>query len=145
MCIYTTHGTNVAQFQSAESLGVRWPPLVWKKLARFPCTLDDYCSSVDASARNFGAVAVGPRALPFCLSCSTLTHCSHTQSCKSQQEFDASYEDAFTFSGLNSASQQVALIPGGELVPVTFANREDFTSRLTAMRLGEIDAQWYAA
>merc|ERR1711865_50778 len=76
-------------------------------------------SSVDASARNFGAVA----------------------SCKSQQEFDASYEDAFTFSGLNSASQQVALIPGGELVPVTFANREDFTSRLTAMRLGEIDAQ----
>ena len=65
------------------------------------------------------------------------------QTCNSQVEFDLNYEDAFTFSGINSASQEVALIPGGELVSVTFDNSRDFASRLTAMRLSEIDPQWY--
>ena len=33
------------------------------------------------------------------------------------------------------------MIPGGESIVVTFANRIEFVERLTAMRLGEIDQQ----
>ena len=36
---------------------------------------------------------------------------------------------------------QVSLVPGGDSIVVTFANRLEFVERLTAMRLGEIDEQ----
>jgi E3 ubiquitin-protein ligase HERC1 len=105
--------------QSAESLAVRWPPFVWKKIARFPVTLEDYAGSIDTSALNYAAVA----------------------DCATEEEFNDSYEDAFTFTSTNSAKQIVSLVPGGDSIVVTFANRLEFVERLTAMRLGEIDEQ----
>jgi hypothetical protein len=48
-------------------------------------TLEDYAGSIDTSVRNYAAVA----------------------QCETEEEFNESYEDAFTFSSTNSAKQTV--------------------------------------
>ena len=50
-------------------------------------TLEDYAGSIDTSVRNYAAVA----------------------ECQTEEEFNESYEDAFTFSSTNSAKQTVML------------------------------------
>ena len=52
-------------------------------------TLEDYAGSIDTSVRNYAAVA----------------------QCETEEEFNESYEDAFTFSSTNSAKQTVLLQP----------------------------------
>ena len=49
-------------------------------------TLEDYAGSIDTSVRNYAAVA----------------------QCETEDEFNDSYEDAFTFSSINSARQTVS-------------------------------------
>ena len=59
----------------------------------------------------------------------------------SQEEFELSYGETFTFSMNNSNDTAVELIPGGGVIEVTYVQRHEFVESLVAMRVREVDAQ----
>lgn len=105
--------------QTMETIAVKWPGFVWKKIARFPCSVEDYCTGIDESVARY----------------------SHVADVASQDEFELSYGETFTFSMNNSNDTAVELIPGGGVIEVTYVHRHEFVDSLVAMRVREVDAQ----
>ena len=91
-CLHTCFRTGTVKcccpdtlVELAKTYGTCAPMILRAACSFVQVTLEDYAGSIDTSVRNYAAVA----------------------QCETEEEFNDSYEDAFTFSSINSARQTV--------------------------------------
>eukprot|EP01050_Picozoa_sp_SAG11_P007594 SAG11_NODE_639_length_8017_cov_4.086259_3_plen_167_part_00 len=103
---------------SDENIVLHIPPFVFKKLVGYPCTLEDYCRSIDQSVAKYSEISL----------------CS-------RDEFELQFEDVFTFEIERSDGLLYSLVENGAATAVTLENRAEFVRAALEARLTEMDAQ----